>query len=115
MLQIQGAGDDPVTRAGALLALVCALMSLLFGCMYVVRFGSMKRTHQALTWAEVCNLRLLFIYNSTVQKRVVQEAQNINKSIWWNVWVLLAMPAVWLSWYDDIEKQKELTEHTSTH
>lgn len=29
-------------------------MALLFGCMYVVRFGSMKRTHQALSWAEVC-------------------------------------------------------------
>lgn len=19
--------------------------------------------------------------------------------IWWNVWVMLAMPAVWMSWY----------------
>lgn len=56
MLQIQGSGDDPMTRTAALLALICALMSLLFGGMCVVRFGSMKRTHQALTWAEVCGL-----------------------------------------------------------
>jgi len=53
MLQIPGAGDDPVTRTAALMALVCALMSLLFGYIYVIRFGTMKRTHQALTWAEV--------------------------------------------------------------
>jgi hypothetical protein len=60
MLQIQGAGDDPVTRTVALMALVCALMSLLFGCVYVIRFGTMKRTHQALTWAEVCSQCVCF-------------------------------------------------------
>ncbi|KAG6873165.1 hypothetical protein C0995_002014 [Termitomyces sp. Mi166 len=26
------------------------------------------------------------------------EAQKAKTSIWWNIWVLLAMPAVWLSW-----------------
>jgi hypothetical protein len=57
MLQIQSAGDDPITRTAALLALICAMMSLLFGCIYVARFGTMKRTHQALSWAEVCNSR----------------------------------------------------------
>jgi hypothetical protein len=56
MLQIQSAGNDPITRVAALLALICAMMSLLFGCMYVVRFGTMKHTHQALAWAEVGNL-----------------------------------------------------------
>ena len=43
MLQIQSAGDDPITRTAALLALICAMMSLLFGCIYVARFGTMKR------------------------------------------------------------------------
>jgi hypothetical protein len=55
MLQIPSAGDDPITRTAALMALICAMISLLFGCIYVVRFGTMKRTHQALSWAEVCN------------------------------------------------------------
>ena len=40
--------------------------------------------------------------NWTDLRWIVQEAKKINKSIWWNVWVLLAMPAVWLSWYEDI-------------
>jgi hypothetical protein len=63
VLQVPGAGDDPVTRSAALIALVCALMSLLFGCLYVVRFGAMKRTHQALTWAEVCHEAFGFVNN----------------------------------------------------
>ncbi|KNZ78097.1 hypothetical protein J132_02288 [Termitomyces sp. J132] len=35
-------------------------------------------THKAAEWAE--------------------EAQKTKTFIWWNVWVLLAMPAIWLSW-----------------
>jgi hypothetical protein len=28
-----------------------------------------------------------------------QEAQKMKTSILWNVWVLLAMPVVWMSWW----------------
>lgn len=28
-----------------------------------------------------------------------QEARQTTTFIWWNVWVLLAMPAVWLAWF----------------
>ncbi|KAJ7780161.1 hypothetical protein DFH07DRAFT_698018, partial [Mycena maculata] len=51
-------------------------MSLLYGCMYIVRFGTMRKMHKASSFAN--------------------EAQR--GSIWWNIWVLLAMPAIWLSW-----------------
>ncbi|GLB33212.1 hypothetical protein LshimejAT787_0100970 [Lyophyllum shimeji] len=78
MFQIPSAADDPVTRTAALLSLICALMSLSYGCMYIVRFGTMRSMLRAAKWAE--------------------EARKTDTLIWWNVWVLLAMPAVWMSW-----------------
>jgi len=53
ILQIQGAGNDPLTRNFALFSLICALMSLLYGCMYIVRFGTIRHPHKAAAWAEV--------------------------------------------------------------
>lgn len=78
ILQIDTAAADPVVRTTALLALVCTLMSLLYGCLYIIRFGSMKAMHKASGWAD--------------------EARQTTTNIAWNVWVMLAMPAVWLSW-----------------
>ncbi|KAG6877815.1 hypothetical protein C0993_003599 [Termitomyces sp. T159_Od127] len=78
MFQIQSAADDPITRNAAFLSLICALMSLSYGCMYIVRFGTMRSMFRAAKWAE--------------------EARKTKTVIWWNVWVLLAMPAVWMSW-----------------
>ncbi|KAG6865293.1 hypothetical protein C0991_003678 [Blastosporella zonata] len=77
-LQIDGATTDPFTRYSALLALVCSLMSLLYGCLYILRFNTMRKVHKAAEWAE--------------------EAQKSQTAIWWNVWVLLALPSIWLSW-----------------
>ena len=53
ILQISGAANDPVTRYTALFSLMCALMSLLFGCIYIIRFGSMRKTYKAAEWALV--------------------------------------------------------------
>lgn len=53
MFQIPSAADDPVTRTAALLSLICALMSLSYGCMYIVRFGTMRSMYRASRWAEV--------------------------------------------------------------
>ena len=53
IFQIPEAADDPVTRNAALLSLVCALMSLSYGCMYIVRFGMMRNMFHASRWAEV--------------------------------------------------------------
>ena len=78
MFQIPYAATDPVTRNAALLSLICALMSLSYGCIYIVRFGTMRSMYRASRWAE--------------------EARRTKTAILWNVWVLLAMPAVWLSW-----------------
>ncbi|KAJ7605310.1 hypothetical protein FB45DRAFT_849141 [Roridomyces roridus] len=77
MLQIDAA-SHPITRTSALFSLICALMSLLYGCLYIIRFGTMRKMHKASSFAD--------------------EAQKSTTSIWWNVWVLLAMPAVWLAW-----------------
>ncbi|KAF8581990.1 hypothetical protein K439DRAFT_1352353 [Ramaria rubella] len=77
IFQIEGASTAPVIRTTAFLSLICALMSLVYGCVYILRFGTMKSMYRASKWAE--------------------EAQQAT-SIFWNVWVLLAMPAVWIAW-----------------
>ncbi|KAH6874861.1 hypothetical protein BKA70DRAFT_1479938 [Coprinopsis sp. MPI-PUGE-AT-0042] len=78
ILQISAAAADVVTRYTALSSLVCALVSLLYGCVYIIRFGTMRKAYKATEWALECR-------KSTT-------------AIFWNVWVMLAMPAVWLSW-----------------
>ncbi|KAK7031663.1 hypothetical protein R3P38DRAFT_2522605 [Favolaschia claudopus] len=77
LLQIDAA-SHPITRTSALFSLICALMSLLYGCMFIIRFGTMRKMHKASSFAN--------------------EAQKQSANIWWNIWVLLAMPAVWLAW-----------------
>jgi hypothetical protein len=53
ILQIPSAANDPVTRYVALLSMMCAVMSLLYGCIYVIRFGTMRSTCKAAEWAHV--------------------------------------------------------------
>jgi hypothetical protein len=53
IFQIPAAEDDPITRTAALLSMICALMSLSYGCMYIVRFGMMRNMFYASRWAEV--------------------------------------------------------------
>ncbi|KAG6900290.1 hypothetical protein C0993_000263 [Termitomyces sp. T159_Od127] len=53
LLQIDAAGSDPIARNCALVSLICALMSLLYGCIYIIRFSSMRKTYKALEWAQV--------------------------------------------------------------
>ena len=53
ILQIESAADDPLARYTALFSLMCALISLLFGCMYIIRFGSMRKSYKAAEWALV--------------------------------------------------------------
>ncbi|KAJ6473208.1 hypothetical protein C8R45DRAFT_835429 [Mycena sanguinolenta] len=78
MFQIPPAASDPVTRTTALLSLVSALMSLCYGCVYIVRFSTMGSMYRASKFAE--------------------EARKTYTLIWWNVWTLLSMPAVFLAW-----------------
>ncbi|KAH0582307.1 hypothetical protein H2248_010250 [Termitomyces sp. 'cryptogamus'] len=77
-LQVDGAATDPYTRFSALLALVCSLMSLLYGSIYIMRFNTMRRTRKVVEWAE--------------------RARKTTQCIWWNIWVLLALPGIWFSW-----------------
>jgi hypothetical protein len=56
ILQIDSAAGDPITRYCALFSLICALMSLLFGCIYIIRFGTMRKPHKAAEWAAVRTL-----------------------------------------------------------
>jgi hypothetical protein len=72
IFQISDATTDPVTRYAALLSLVCAIMSLGYGCIYIVRFGTMRSMYKASRWAEVslshaCSLSLI---NSPVHRKL---------------------------------------------
>ncbi|KZT13264.1 uncharacterized protein LAESUDRAFT_669722 [Laetiporus sulphureus 93-53] len=78
MFQVNDAEDDPLTRSAALFGLVFALMSLCYGCVYIVQFGTMRSMDRASRWAE--------------------EAQKTKTAILWNIWVMLATPAIWLAW-----------------
>ncbi|KAH9928875.1 uncharacterized protein B0H18DRAFT_232692 [Fomitopsis serialis] len=78
MFQVNDADDDPLTRSAALFGLIFALMSLIYGCVFIVQFGTMRTMDRASRWAE--------------------EAQRSKTSILWNIWVLLATPAIWLAW-----------------
>ncbi|TFK70799.1 hypothetical protein BDN72DRAFT_502881 [Pluteus cervinus] len=81
IFQINSAANDNVTTTLAILSFACALMGLLYGCMYIIRFGSLKRVVEARHWVE----------------KMQQEDDRIHRHLW-NEWILLAMPAVWLCW-----------------
>lgn len=53
MFQIPDAAADPLTRWAALFSLICSLMSLTYGCVYIVQFGTMRTMYKASKWAEV--------------------------------------------------------------
>ncbi|KIJ56163.1 hypothetical protein M422DRAFT_107133, partial [Sphaerobolus stellatus SS14] len=53
-------------------------MTLLYGGTYIIAFGRMHHSYQAVSWAK--------------------EAQKGVTATFWNAWMLFAMPAVWLSW-----------------
>jgi hypothetical protein len=78
LFQVPDAASDPAARTPALLSLICAVVSLSFGVLYIVRFGTMRSMYKATRWAAA--------------------AQRTRTSVWWNVWVMLALPAVWLAW-----------------
>ena len=58
VLQIQDVTQNVVTRTMALLSLISALVSLIFGCIYILRFSAMRTMRKAAKWAEVCFLPL---------------------------------------------------------
>lgn len=53
MFQIQDAAGDPLTRYSALFSLIFSIMSLTYGCIYIVQFGTMRSMYKASRWAEV--------------------------------------------------------------
>ena len=50
ILQIESAANDPLTRYSALLSMICALMSLLYSCIYIMGFGDMQKTYKIAEW-----------------------------------------------------------------
>ncbi|KXN86815.1 hypothetical protein AN958_09611 [Leucoagaricus sp. SymC.cos] len=77
MFQIVGSENDPVTRYIAFWSLISALLSLLFGCAFIIQFSRMRKPSIAIEWAF--------------------EARN-SGSAFWSAWILLSLPVVWLTW-----------------
>lgn len=71
LFQANSAASDPVIRNAAFLSLICALMSLSYGCMYIIRFGTMRSMYRASIWAEVSvpNLSIVQILTPMFRKR----------------------------------------------
>lgn len=78
MFQIDSANDQGVVRTASLVSLICATWSLIYGGIYIMRFRTMRSMYRASTWAE--------------------KAQRTKMNVFWNIWILLALPAVWLAW-----------------
>ncbi|KXN85212.1 hypothetical protein AN958_11577 [Leucoagaricus sp. SymC.cos] len=53
IFQIEGAESDPITRYMAFWSLISALLSLTYGCLFIIRFSSMRRAYKAIEWAIV--------------------------------------------------------------
>jgi hypothetical protein len=51
--QIEEGAFEPVTRTAALLSLISAFLSLMFGGMYIIRFSTMRSMRKAAKWVEV--------------------------------------------------------------
>ncbi|KAK2464810.1 hypothetical protein APHAL10511_003228 [Amanita phalloides] len=73
LMQLQTVNEDPLSNNALFLSLIGALLCLLYGCMYVIRFGSLKSMQEGLSW--------------------VYDAQH-SQSKWRSMWVLLALPAL---------------------
>ncbi|PVG01319.1 hypothetical protein CPB86DRAFT_97461 [Serendipita vermifera] len=82
LFQIGEATFEPVTRTAAFLSLISALVSLISGIMFIVQFRTMRYMSRAATWLR-----------AWLQRQIRGE-----ENILWNVWVLLAMPAIWLAY-----------------
>lgn len=65
MFQIPDAAGDPLTRWSALLSLIFSIMSLTYGCIYIVQFNSMRSMYKASRWAEVRSMLSIFVSTLT--------------------------------------------------
>lgn len=77
ILQISAPANDAVTRYLALSSLICALLSLIYGCIYIIRFGSMKKAFKAAMWAAVgaLNCRILQIVSEHLSMNLIGSAE----------------------------------------
>ena len=96
LLQFADAANQAVTRTLALLALLASLMTVVYCCLYTIRFNTMKSNRKGLSFAEVYGpaaYATKVCPNGFIQ--IMVEKRN---AVLWNVLVLLALPAVWLAW-----------------
>jgi len=77
-LQLEEAGLHPLTRLFALLSLECAFMSLLYSVLYLARFHSLRDVERGMNW--------------------IFAATQTSTRPYWNLWLFLALPTVWLAW-----------------
>lgn len=79
IFQINGATNDPVTRYLAFWSLISALMSLLYGCLFIIQFSQMKKTTIGIEW-------------------MTEALEQYDVKQFWALDVMLALPAIWLAW-----------------
>ena len=97
-LQVPEAGLDPVTRWAILLSLECAFASLMYGVIYIGHFHSLKGVTKGLNWVLVSGSLVACGLRSRLANLVSKAAGQTNTAPYWNIWLFLAMPALWLTW-----------------
>ncbi|TFK67815.1 hypothetical protein BDN72DRAFT_898644 [Pluteus cervinus] len=81
LFAIFGLDTNTYTRTFAMLAFVCSLMVLLYGCTYIIRFGSIKPEGTLRIWV-----------------KEMRDKDDSLKMYLWNGGHIMAMPAIWLAW-----------------
>ncbi|TDL21380.1 hypothetical protein BD410DRAFT_789814 [Rickenella mellea] len=79
MLQFDNVRKGANSYVAAVIALTFAFWACILGCVYIVRFVSMKTPDMEYFW--------------------MKEAQEWNVNKYFNMWLLLAMPAVMAAWF----------------
>ena len=95
VFQIQDMENDPLTHMAALCSLVSALMSL-----SLKLYTSCTSTTCTACTMHPAGPRYISppTFPSAPTHLCQQEAQKTKMAIFWNVWVLLALPGIWLTW-----------------
>jgi len=66
MLSMDPIAKDPLTRYTAMISMLFAFLSLIYGCGYIVGFRAMRDTRKGLHWVKVILLYRLYCIISLI-------------------------------------------------
>ncbi|KAJ7664196.1 hypothetical protein B0H17DRAFT_302835 [Mycena rosella] len=79
ILQISSASYDPMVRTVVQLSIVCLFFGAVYACILLMKFGKLEAEGAARVW-------------------IHQTIPVLPRNTFWNTWIMLAMPLVWIIW-----------------